>query len=242
MPAIPALIAMKEAALKNVEPDFQKGHRQRLRERFLKAGPEALADYELLEMLLFAAHPRGDVKPLAKKLLHRFGSFAKTIHAPSGELAQVDGMGDAAISALKVTEASAQRLLREEASKGPVIGSWTALLDYCRLTMAQKQIEEFRILFLNHKNAMIADEVQQRGTVNHTPVYPREVIKRALELSASSIILAHNHPSGDPTPSAADIEITKQIVEAGNALGIAIHDHLVIGKFGHYSFKSHGLL
>lgn len=227
---------------KNIDQDFSKGHRQRLRERFLKAGPEALAEYEMLEMILFAAHPRGDVKPLAKKLLHRFGSFAKTVHAPATELAQVNGMGEAAISALKIVEAAAIKLLREEAAKGPIISSWTALLDYCQLTMAQKQIEEFRILFLNQKNALIADEVQQRGTIDHTPVYPREVIKRALELGAASIILAHNHPSGDPTPSAADIDITKQIVEAGRVLNISIHDHLIIGKFGHYSFKSHDLL
>lgn len=234
---------MAEAAvLKTPEPDFTKGHRQRLRERFLRGGAEALADYELLEMILFAAHPRGDVKPLAKRLLAQFGSFAKVIHASAAELKNVDGAGEAVITALKVAEASAARLLREEASKGPVISSWQALLDYCQLTMAQKQVEEFRVLFLNRKNALMADEVQQRGTVDHTPVYPREVIKRALEMGASSLILAHNHPSGDSTPSAADIDITRQIVEASRALGITVHDHLVIGKSDHYSFKAHGLL
>jgi DNA repair protein RadC len=228
--------------MSNIEPDFQKGHRQRLRERFLKGGADALADYELLEMVLFAAHPRGDVKPLAKKLIAHFGSFAKVIQAPITEYSKIDGVGEASIGALKVAEATAGRLLNEQAKKGNIIGSWTALLDYCKLKMAQEKVEQFRILFLNQKNELIADEVQQIGTINHTPVYPREVIKRALELSASSIILAHNHPSGDPTPSAADIDITKQIVEAGRALGIAIHDHLIIGKFGHYSFKSNGLL
>lgn len=227
---------------KTSEPDFQKGHRQRLRERFLKGGAEALADYELLEMILFAAHPRGDVKPVAKRLLATFGSFAKVVQASAVELQKIDGVGEAVVTALKVAEATAGRLLKEEAQKGHVLSSWTALLDYCRLKMAQEKVEQFRILFLNQKNELIADEVQQVGTVNHTPVYPREVIKRALELSAPSIILAHNHPSGDPTPSKADIDITKQIVEAGRALGIAIHDHLIIGKFGHYSFKSNGLL
>jgi DNA repair protein RadC len=222
--------------------DFKSGHRSRLRARFLKGGAEALADYELLEMLLFAAHPRGDVKPLAKKLLAHFGSFAAVIQAPATEYAKVEGAGESVTATLKVAEAVAARLLREEAKRTPVISSWTALLDYCKLSMAHEQIEQFRILFLNNKNAMIADEVQQTGTINHTPVYPREVLKRALELGASSLILAHNHPSGDPTPSAADIDITKQIVSAGAALGISIHDHLIIGKFGHYSFKSHGLL
>lgn len=222
--------------------DFQKGHRARLRERFLKGGAEALADYELLEMMLFAAHPRGDVKPLAKKLLAHFGSFAKVIHAPQQDLQKLEGVGEAAITALKVAEAAAIRLLREEAKKGTIISTWTALLDYCMLAMAQQKVEQFRILFLNNKNELIADEVQQTGTVNHTPVYPREVMKRALELGAVSVILAHNHPSGDPTPSRADIDITNQIVEAGRGLGIAVHDHLIIGKFGHYSFKSQGLL
>jgi DNA repair protein RadC len=222
--------------------DLQKGHRARLRERFLKGGADALADYELLEMMLFAAHPRGDVKPLAKKLLAHFGSFVKVVHATPHELQKVEGVGEAAITALKVAEAAAIRLLRAEAKKGTIISTWTALLDYCTLAMAQQQVEQFRVLFLNNKNELMADEVQQTGTVNHTPVYPREVIKRALELGAVSLILAHNHPSGDPTPSRADIDITNQIVEAGRALGITIHDHLIIGKHGHYSFKSQGLL
>lgn len=231
------------ATLKKSPADaFQKGHRQRLRERFLKGGADALADYELLELILFAAHPRGDVKPLAKQLLKHFGSFAKVVHATPHEFESVEGVGEAAIAALKTVEAAATRLLREEAEKGPVIGTWTALLDYCKLSMAQKKVEEFRILFLNHRNELIADEVQQRGTVNHTPVYPREVIKRALELGASSIILAHNHPSGDPTPSQADIDITRQIISAGQPLAVKVHDHLIIGRHGHYSFKSHGVI
>jgi DNA repair protein RadC len=226
----------------NSKTDHNKGHRARLRERFLRGGAEALADYELLEMILFAAHPRGDVKPLAKSLLAHFGSLAKVIHAEPQAYKAVEGAGEAVISALKVAEATAQRLLREEVQSGPVIGSWTALLDYCQLSMANKKKEEFRILFLNNKNALIADEVQQTGTINHTPVYPREVIKRTLEIGASSIILCHNHPSGDPTPSHADIDITRKIIEAAKPLGVNVHDHLIIGKNDHYSFKSNGLI
>ncbi len=226
---------------KNDKPDYL-GHRQRLRERFLKGGTSAVADYELLEMVLYAASPRSDTKPLAKKLLAHFGGFAKMAHATPLELAKVEGMGDAAVAAIKAIHASAERLLREEASHGPVIQSWTALLDYCRVSMGHKKIEEFRVLFLNHKHALIADEVQQTGTVNHAPVYPREVVKRALDLSASAIILAHNHPGGDPTPSKDDIQITKQIVAASASLGLVVHDHLIIAGAKYYSFKSNGLL
>ena len=218
------------------------GHRQRLRERFLKGGPSAVADYELLEMVLYAALPRTDTKPLAKRLLAHFGGFAKLIHATPIELAKVEGMGEAAIAAIKTIHASAERLLREEASQGPVIQSWTALLDYCRVSMGHKKVEEFRVLFLNHKHALIADEVQQTGTVNHAPVYPREVVKRALDLGASAIILAHNHPGGDPTPSKDDINITKQIAAAAASLGLNVHDHLVIAGAKHFSFRSNGLL
>lgn len=218
------------------------GHRARLRERFLKGGANALPDYELLELILFAARPRGDVKPLAKKLLATFGSLARVLHADIYALQQVDGMGDAAIAALKAVEAAAQRILKEEVKDRPVIQSWTALLDYCRLSMGHAKVEQFRILFLDHKNQLIADEVQQTGTVNHTPVYPREVVKRALELGASAIILLHNHPSGDVTPSKADIDITKQIVNAAKPLGVEVHDHLIIGAKDHYSFKSNGLI
>ncbi len=224
------------------EKPHYTGHRQRLRERFLKSGADALADYELLEMILFSARPMGDVKPLAKKLLAEFGSFRKVIEADSAELARMDGVGDSVIGALKVVQAAAQRLLREEAGQRTVIQSWRALLDYCNLSMSHKKVEEFRILFLNNKNMLIADEVQQTGTVDHTPVYPREVVKRALELGASAIILCHNHPSGDPTPSKADIELTKQVIDVAATLGIKVHDHLIIGGHGHYSFKSYGLI
>ncbi len=224
------------------EKPHHAGHRQRLRERFLKGGAGAVADYELLEMILYAASPRMDTKPLAKTLLAHFGGFANVVHATPVELAKVDGMGEAAIVAIKTIYASTERLLKDEASQGPVIQSWTALLDYCRVSMGHKKVEEFRVLFLNHKHVLIADEVQQQGTVNHAPVYPREVVKRALDLSASAIILAHNHPTGDPTPSKDDIDITRQIAAAATSLGLKVHDHLIIAGKKHYSFKSNGLL
>ena len=218
------------------------GHRKRLRERFLKAGGEAMPDYELLELLLAGAIPRRDVKPLAKELLKSLGSFAEVIAADPARLAEVKGLGEAGIAALKVVEAAAVRLAREQVVDRPVVSSWQALLDYCRASMAYNKTEQFRILFLDRKNVLIADEVQQEGTVDHTPVYPREVIKRALELGASAIILAHNHPSGDPTPSRDDIAMTREIVEAGRKLGVTVHDHVVVGRRGHASFKGLGLL
>ena len=218
------------------------GHRKRLRERFLKAGGEAMPDYELLELLLASAIPRRDVKPLAKELLKSLGSFAEVIAADPTRLAEVKGLGEAGIATLKVVEAAAVRLAREQVVDRPVVSSWQALLDYCRASMAYTKTEQFRILFLDRKNVLIADEVQQEGTVDHTPVYPREVIKRALELGASAIILAHNHPSGDPTPSRDDIAMTREIVEAGRKLGVTVHDHVVVGRRGHASFKGLGLL
>jgi DNA repair protein RadC len=221
---------------------YQAGHRRRLRERFLKAGGEALPDYELLELLLFNALPRRDVKPLAKALLARFGSFAEVIAAEPARLREIEGVGDAVVASLKVVEAASHRALRDRVIDRPVIGTWQALLDYCRVAMQHNRIEQFRILFLDRKNVLIADEPQQRGTVDHTPVYPREVVRRALDLGASALVLVHNHPSGDPTPSRQDIETTKQVVEAAKALGIAVHDHIVIGRRGHASFKALGLL
>lgn len=218
------------------------GHRQRLRDRFLKPGGEHIADYELLELILFSARPRGDVKPLAKRLLRHFGSFDAVIHADSTELKKVDEVGDATIAALKVVLVASQRLVKAEVKDKPVIQSWNALMDYCKLAMAKNKIEEFRVLFLNNSNALIADEVLQRGTVNHTPVYPREIIKRALELSASSLILLHNHPSGDPTPSTPDIDMTEKIVDAARSVGITIHDHVIISETGTFSFSGNGLL
>jgi DNA repair protein RadC len=219
-----------------------RGHRQRLRERFVTAGADALADYELLELLLFLAIPQRDTKPLAKALIARFGSFADVIAAAPERLAEVDGVKDVTVAALKTVEAAALRLARARVIGRPVLSSWEALLDYCAAAMARSQNEEFRVLFLDRKNVLVADEVHQRGTVDHTPVYPREVVKRALELGASAIILVHNHPSGDPTPSRSDIAMTREIAAAAKSLKIEVHDHLIIGRGKHASFKALGLL
>ena len=218
------------------------GHRERLRARFLQGGADAMPDYELLELTLFAAIPRRDTKPLARALLARFGSFADVIAAPRARLMEVKGAGEAVANHLKLVEAAAHRLAKTRVMGRPALSSWSALLDYCAAAMARAETEEFRVLFLDRKNCLIADEVQNRGTVDHTPVYPREIVKRALELTASAVILVHNHPSGDPTPSKADIQMTREIVTAAKALSIAVHDHLVIGRGGHASFKSLGLL
>ena len=223
------------------EPHYM-GHRERLRERFVAGGPGALPDYELLELVLFAAIPRRDVKPLAKALLAKFGSFADLIAAPRERLMEVDGIGETVVTQLKIVEAAALRLSKTKVLGRTALSSWTALLDYCTAAMSRAAHEEFRILFLDRKNALIADEVRGQGTVDHTPVYPREIVKRALELSASAIILVHNHPSGDPTPSRADIEMTREIVAAAKALRIAVHDHIVVGRGGHASFKALGLM
>ena len=213
------------------------GHRERLRARFREAGPEALADYELLELLLFRAIPIKDVKPIAKALLAEFGSFAEVIAAPPARLAKVSGIKEASITDFKIVQAAAQRFARGQVKGRPVLSSWSSVLDYCRTAMAFAEKEQFRVLFLDKRNQLIIDEVQQSGTVDHTPVYPREVIKRALELSASAVILVHNHPSGDPTPSQADIQMTRSIIEVARPLGIALHDHIIVGREGHASFK-----
>lgn len=218
------------------------GHRARLRQRFLSAGAESLADYELLELLLFLAKPRGDVKPLAKRLIARFGSFAEAVSAAPDALARVEGMGEASIAALKTAQAAAARLLGGGLRDRPLLSSWSQLLDYCRVAMAHQPVEEVRLLYLDRKNRLIADERQGRGTVDHTPLYPREVVKRALELGASALIVVHNHPSGDPTPSQADIAMTRQLAEAAAALGLVLHDHLIVARGGHTSFRSAGLL
>ena len=213
------------------------GHRERLRARFRDAGPDALSDYELLELVLSRAIPRRDVKPLAKDLVSRFGSFAEVIAAPRPLLLKEKGMGEATVTELKIVHAAAQRLAKGELRKRPVLSSWGHVLDYCRTAMAFSDKEEFRLLFLDKRNQLIADEVQQRGTVDHTPVYPREVVKRALELSATALILIHKHPSGDPTPSRADIQMTQAIIDVAKPLGIAVHDHIIVGKEGHASLK-----
>ncbi|HEY0439426.1 MAG TPA: DNA repair protein RadC [Xanthobacteraceae bacterium] len=226
----------RSTGLAEAAPHYH-GHRDRLRTRFREVGADALADYELLELVLFRAVPRGDMKPLAKTLLKTFGSFAEVISAAPARLAEVAGVGDAVVTELKIVQAAAQRLARGEVRKRPVLSSWSAVLDYCRAAMAFADKEQFRILFLDKRNQLIADEVQQVGTVDHTPVYPREVVKRALELSATAVILVHNHPSGDPTPSQADIQMTQSIIEVALPLGIAVHDHIIVGKEGHASFK-----
>ena len=213
------------------------GHRDRLRARFAEVGGDALPDYELLELVLFRSIPRRDVKPIAKELLRRFGSFAEVLAAPPPRLAEVEGIGESVILDLKVLEASARRLAKGAVAKRPVLSSWTAVIDYCRTAMAFMDKEQFRLLFLDKRNALIADEVQQSGTVDHTPVYPREVVKRALELSASALILVHNHPSGDPTPSSADVTMTRDIIEIAKPLGITVHDHIIVGREGHASLK-----
>ncbi|MEO6945063.1 MAG: DNA repair protein RadC [Nitrobacter sp.] len=219
------------------EAPHYHGHRERLRERFRDAGPDALSDYELLKMVLFRALPRRDVKPLAKSLIGRFGSFAEVVHAPDARLRETSGLGEAAIIELKLIAATASRVARGQVKQRTMLSSWTAVIDYCRASMAFADKEQFRILFLDKRNQLIADELQQVGTVDHTPVYPREVVKRALELSATAIILVHNHPSGDPTPSQADIQMTKSIVDISAPLGISVHDHIIVGKNGHASLK-----
>ncbi len=228
-------------AADETEAPHYHGHRDRLRQRFLETSGEGMPDYEILELLLFRAIPRRDVKPLAKAVLKRFGSFAEAVSAPRDRLAEVPGLGAAAIAEIKIVEAAARRYLQRDLARKPILDSWTAVGDYLRAAMAFDTNEQFRILFLDKRNRLIADEVQQRGTVDHTPVYVREVVKRALEHSACAIVLAHNHPSGDPTPSRADIAMTKDIVEAASRVGIVVHDHIIVGKEGHLSLKQAGL-
>ncbi|QND47047.1 DNA repair protein RadC [Rhizobium lusitanum] len=214
------------------------GHRERLRNRYRDSGDTALADYEILELLLFRLIPRRDTKPIAKALLARFGTLGGVFGASTKLLQEVSGVGEAVALDLKLVASVAQRMLKSELTGKPLLSSWKALIDYCHTAMAHETREQFRILFLDKRNALIADEVQGLGTVDHTPVYPREVVRRALELSATAVILVHNHPSGDPTPSRADIDMTKTIVETARPLGIAVHDHIIIGKNGHVSFKA----
>src|SRR5437870_10373268 len=227
---------------KPVEEPHYHGHRERLRERFYSAGPDALSDYELLEMALFPALPRRDTKPLAKALLKKFGSFAEVIHAPVARLREVEGIGDASVHQIKLLAAAASRVAKGEIKRSIALSSWNDVIGYCRSSMAFADKEQFRLLFLDKRNQLIADEVQQTGTVDHTPVYPREVIKRALELSATALILVHNHPSGDPTPSQADIQMTKLIIDIAGPLGISVHDHIIVGKNGHASLKGMRLI
>jgi DNA repair protein RadC len=233
--------AASPGALPDATPHYH-GHRERLRARFHDAGAGALPDYELLELLLFRSIPQRDVKPLAKELIQRFGSFAEVLAAPSARLTEVKGVGAGVALDLKIVEAALTRMAKGAVAKRTVLSSWSTVLDYCRMAMAFAEREQLRILFLDKKNALIADEVQQTGTVDHTPVYPREVVRRALELSATALILVHNHPSGDPAPSQADIQITKAIVDIAAPLGISVHDHVIVGKNGHASLKEMRLI
>ena len=217
--------------------DDKSGHRARLRERFRDGGPDALPDYELLEMILFRVYPRGDTKPLAKALIAKFKTFAEVIHAPAERLREIEGIGDRAIEEIKLVRAAALRLVQAGVFNRPLLGTWNAVLDYCRAAQAHETIERFRILFLDKRNQLIEDEVQQSGTVDHTPVYVREIVKRALELGATALVLVHNHPSGDPSPSRADIDMTRLIVDAAKPLGIVVHDHIIVGRQGHFSMK-----
>lgn len=223
-------------------PSYLSDHRKRLRERFTRGGATAVADYELLELVLFRAIPRQDVKPLVRRLLDTFGDFNGVLSAPRERLLHVSGVGEAVVTEFKIVEAAAHRLAQSRVMDRPAIAGWQPLVDYCRTAMAHRDTEQFRILFLDRKNVLIADEAQARGTVDHVPVYPREVVKRALELNASALILVHNHPSGDPTPSDADIAVTRQIEDAAKALSITLHDHLVVGKADEFSFRANGYL
>ncbi|MEL7301496.1 MAG: DNA repair protein RadC [Pseudomonadota bacterium] len=222
------------------QPSYIRDHRARLRARFMAGGSDALPDYELLELLLFRAIPRQDVKPLARTLLDTFGDFNRVVSADPDRLAAVKGAGQAVITELKIVEAAAHRLARARVMQRPVLSGWAELLDYCHTAMAHRATEQFRVLYLDRKNVLIADEAQARGTVDHVPVYPREVVKRALALEASALILVHNHPSGDPTPSEADITMTHKVAQAAEALGITLHDHLIIGQSRELSFRSEG--
>ncbi len=224
------------------QPSYIRDHRKRLRARFIAGGASAMPDYELLELVLFRAIPRRDVKPLAWRLLDQFGDFNRAISAPPERLRQIKGVGDAVIQELKIIEAAAHRLARSKIMQKHVLSGWDALLDYCHTTMAHRETEQFRVLYLDCKNVLVADEEQAKGTVDHVPVYPREVVKRALELNASALILVHNHPSGDPTPSESDITMTNQVQDAALALGLTLHDHLIIGKSRELSFRSEGYL
>jgi len=219
-----------------------EGHRARMRARLLSAGAEALADHEMLEMVLFLALPRRDTKPVARALLGRFGSFGGVIAAPVNDLRGIEGLGEAGTAALKLVQGAALRLMRAEVMERPVLSNWDRLLDYLSAALARERVEQFRVLFLDARNRLLADEAQSRGTVNHTPVYPREVVKRALELHATALILVHNHPSGDPTPSHEDVAMTEEVKAAASVLSVTLHDHIIIGNGCWLSFRQQGLL
>ncbi len=226
----------------NFEGFDNKGHRERLKSRFQADSGASFKDTEFLELVLFRSIPRRDTKPIARRLIHRFGSFSEVLSAPENLLLEVKGVGQAVVLDLKLIKAAGEKLARGALQERTVLNSWTALLEYCRTTMGLNEIEQFRVLFLDKKNNLLRDEVFQEGTIDHTPVYPREVIKRALELSSSALILVHNHPSGDPTPSTADITMTKELDKIASSMSIKIHDHLIISRDKHVSLKSLNIL
>lgn len=232
---------MSNTASKDDDQPHYTGHRDRLRQRFLKNGREALQDYELLELILFMSIPRRDVKPLAKDLIKRFGSLGNLLRADTAALEEA-GLSEGTATAIKIIESTAFYLLQHDVQGKPVLASWTKLIDYIQASMAHEKIEQFRLLFLNKKNELIADEIQQTGTVDHTPAYPREIMKRALDHGATAIILVHNHPSGDPTPSKADVDLTRTVIEAAKPFGIVIHDHIIVAKSGTASLRQMGLI
>ncbi|MFD1794610.1 JAB domain-containing protein [Paracoccus aurantiacus] len=235
-------VAARPGERRGAAPSYLADHRARLRERFIAGGADPMPDYELLELILFRAIPRQDVKPLARRLIDTFGDFSRVLSATPARLSSVPGAGPAVVTELKIVAAAANRLARSRVMHRPVLSGWDALLDYCHTAMSHAGTEEFRVLFLDRKNVLIADEPQGRGTVDHVPVYPREILRRALELGASAIILVHNHPSGDPTPSQADITMTQRIQIGADVMGITVHDHLVIGAGREVSFRREGLL
>jgi DNA repair protein RadC len=226
----------------NAAIPLHEGHRERLRERFLQNGDDALADHELLELILFYAIPRRDTKPMAKNLLQHFGSLSGVLSAQTDDLVQISGLSENSAGLLKSVHAAAMRMAQKQVMNQPVLSNWEQLLSYCHVAMAHLQTEQLRILFLDKKNKLIADEVKQEGTVDHTPAYPREIIKRALNLGASAIIMVHNHPSGDPQPSRADLQLTDTVAEVAGLMGITLHDHMIIAKSAHYSFRAEGLI
>ncbi len=232
---------IEKTAEKQESKPHYSGHRDRLRQRFLKGGPDALQDYELLELVLFMCIPRRDVKPLAKDLIKRFGTLGGVFRADAAELENA-GLSENVATAMKIIEASSLFMMKQDVQKKPILGSWTKLMDYIHAAMAHEKVEQFRLLFLNKKNELIADEVQHTGTVDHTPAYPREIMKRALDHGATALIMVHNHPSGDPTPSKADIELTQTVIEAGRPFGITIHDHIIVSKNGTASMRQMGLI
>jgi DNA repair protein RadC len=219
-----------------------EGHRSRMRQRLLKAGPDALADHEMLEMILFIALPRRDTKPIARALLTRFRTFGGVLGAPERELRTIEGLGEAGTAAVKLVQAAALRMMRQDLTSQPVLSTWDRLTNYLVVAMGNERIEQFRVLFLDGRNKLIADEVQGTGTINHAPAYPREVVRRCLELHATAIILAHNHPSGEPAPSREDVALTTEIARAAATMGISVHDHIVVGRGRWLSFRAEKLL